>query len=360
MIKNKVYRYFFIEFFKLFILINLSLSLLIWFTQAARLLELVTDYGNPISVYAKYLLLIYPKILDNTFLLSFIVSLFFLYSKFETDNELQIYWLSGISKLKIHQLCIYIGIVSLIINLSFSIFIAPWSSYQGRMILGNSKFTLINAVVKEKNFNSPLKGLTVYVEKNNKQGNIEGIFIYEKTRTITAEKGEVLSDENGSYLKLINGTTQEKTGSKVNFLKFQNTIFDFSKYQIKNTTAPKYSERNLYWLINNLDNKKISKARKIELREEINSRIIKPFMILILTSLISFLIFANNENINSKKFKFYIYCFSVLGIILNEILVRLSGESIIYTYVYCGILISLFIIINLIFIKFYKNEKIYT
>jgi len=67
MFKNKIFNYFFLEFFKIFLLITLSLSILIWMTQAARLLELITEYGNPISVYIKYILSIYPKILRNIF-----------------------------------------------------------------------------------------------------------------------------------------------------------------------------------------------------------------------------------------------------------------------------------------------------
>ena len=46
MLKNKIFQYFFTEFFKIFLLISLSFSLLIWFTQAARLLELITDLGG--------------------------------------------------------------------------------------------------------------------------------------------------------------------------------------------------------------------------------------------------------------------------------------------------------------------------
>ena len=56
--------------------------------------------------------------------------------------------------------------------------------------MGDSKFTLVNALVKEKNFNTPLKGLTIYVENNDKKGNLNGIFIYEKSRIITAQREE--------------------------------------------------------------------------------------------------------------------------------------------------------------------------
>ena len=356
MLKNKIFQYFFTEFFKIFLLISLSFSLLIWFTQAARLLELITEFGNPVSVYFKYLLFSYPKILQNTFLLNFIISMFFLFAKLNDAKEFGIYWLSGISKFKIYSLCIIIGSVVLVLNLILSIFLAPWSSYQGRLVLGESKFTLVNALVKEKNFNTPLKGLTIYVENNDKKGNLNGIFIYEKSRIITAQKGRVLTDGENSYLELFNGTSQEKNNKKINFINFNSTIFDFSKYQLRNTSYPKFTERKINWLFKRVNDKEISLKNRIDLRVEINSRLIKPFVILIVSTLICFLLFTNNDKINLKKLRIIIYVLSVSLLIINQIMLNLSGKNITYTMLYIFSLILFFIVTNFIFFKFIKGE----
>ena len=356
MLKNKIFQYFFTEFFKIFLLISLSFSLLIWFTQAARLLELITEFGNPVSVYFKYLLFSYPKILQNTFLLNFIISMFFLFAKLNDAKEFGIYWLSGISKFKIYSLCIIIGSVVLVLNLILSIFLAPWSSYQGRLVLGESKFTLVNALVKEKNFNTPLKGLTIYVENNDKKGNLSGIFIYEKSRIITAQKGRVLTDGDNSYLELFNGTSQEKNNKKINFINFNSTIFDFSKYQLRNTSYPKFTERKINWLFERLKNTQISMKNRIDLRVEINSRLIKPFVILIVSTLICFLLFTNNDKVNLKKLKIIIYVLSISLLIINQIMLNLSGKNINHTMLYIFSLIIFFILSNFILFKFIKGE----
>ncbi len=356
MLKNKIFQYFFTEFFKIFLLISLSFSLLIWFTQAARLLELITEFGNPVSVYFKYLLFSYPKILQNTFLLNFIISMFFLFAKLNDAKEFGIYWLSGISKFKIYSLCMIIGAVVLVLNLILSIFLAPWRSYRVRLVLGESKFTLVNALVKEKNFNTPLKGLTIYVESNDKKGNLNGIFIYEKSRIITAQKGRVLTDGDNSYLELFNGTSQEKNNKKINFINFNSTIFDFSKYQLRNTSYPKFTERKINWLFERLKNTQISMKNRIDLRVEINSRLIKPFVILIVSTLICFLLFTNNDKINLKKLRIIIYVLSVSLLIINQIMLNLSGKNITYTMLYIFSLILFFIVTNFIFFKFIKGE----
>jgi len=244
MVKHKIFKYFLLEFVKFFLLISLSLSILIWMTQAARLLELITEYGNPVSIYLKYILLIYPKVYENIFILCFSISMFFLINKLEESNELNIYWLSGISKKSIIKFSIKIGALMIVIYILISAFIAPWTSSKSRAVLAQSKFSLINSLVKENNFNSPLKDLTIYVNKNDNKGNLENVFIYEKTRTIIAKTGEILSNDKGSYLKLFNGITHEKNNENINVINFESTIFDFSKYQMQNVTHPKFSERS--------------------------------------------------------------------------------------------------------------------
>jgi len=342
MFKNKIFKYFFIEFIKFFLIISLSLSFLVWITQAARLLELITEYGNPVNIYIKFLLFSFPKIFNNIFLLSFTITMFFLFNKMQNDKEINIYWMAGISKSKVIKFAILISSNLLIFHIVFSTFIAPWSSSQGRKILGNSKFSQINSLVKEKNFNSPLKGLTVYVEKNDNKGNLEGIFIYEKERTIIASRGEVLFDGDKNFLKLYNGSTQEIVNDSVNIINFKTTIFDFTKFQMQNISHPKFTEREIDWLFKNVNNPELKKFnRGKEIREEINSRLIKPFFIIILCITCCFLLYSNNDKINLTKLKFFIYSYSIFLIILNQTLLEMSGKNLTHTYLYIFFIFSL-------------------
>ena len=353
MIKHKIFKYFFLEFIKIFLLISLSLSILIWMTQAARLLELITEFGNPISIYIKYILLIYPKIYESIFILCFAISMFFLINKFEESNELNIYWLSGISKNSIINFSVKIGALMIVIYIFLSAFITPWTSGKSRMVLAQSKFSLINSLVKENNFNSPLKDLTIYVNKNDNKGNLQNVFIYEKTRTIIAKTGEVLSNGEGNYLKLYNGITHEKNNENINVINFESTIFDFSKYQMRNIKTLKFSERSTKWLyINrNLNNNKVN-----EIREEFNKRLIKPFFILLICLVSCFLLYSNSEKVNLKKLKLTIYISSVLLIIINQIILGKSGDKIIYSYFYLGAILLFSLLTYLVLKKFINLE----
>src|SRR6056300_1038862 len=125
MVKHKIFKYFLLEFVKFFLLISLSLSILIWMTQAARLLELITEFGNPVSVYIKYVLLIFPKVYEGIFILCFAITMFFLVSKLDESNELNIYWLSGISKQSIVNFSLKIGTIMVALYIFISAIITP-------------------------------------------------------------------------------------------------------------------------------------------------------------------------------------------------------------------------------------------
>lgn len=354
MLKNKIYKHFFTEFFKIFLLITLSLSILIWMTQAARLLEIVTEYGNSISIYSKYLLLSYPKILVNIYLICFAVSIFFLINKLESDKELNIFWISGISKNDVIKKILFLTTICLIFFLILSLYIAPFSSLKGRQILSESKFTMVNSLVKKNNFNSPLKGLTIFVEKNDNRGNLENIFIYEKNRTIIAKKGRVISDNSKNYLELFDGSSQEKVKEKINIINFNTTTFDFSNYKTLNVSHPKFSERGIYWLFENYNNKKIAKLN--EIREEINKRLIKPFFIFVLSILSCYILYSNNDKKKIKRYRYSIYFFTFSSIFFNEALLGYSGKNFIFTISYIIIIFLIFCFLLILLKNMIRNE----
>lgn len=347
MFKNKIFKYFFEEFFKIFLLILLSFSTLLWITQAVRLLELVTEYGNSVSIYIQYMILSFPKMLDNSFLLCFSISLFFLFGKLNSSKELQIYWLSGIGKKKLASNLFKIGLLVMGFYFILTSILSPLSLYKARIILGESKFTLINSLVKEKNFNSPLKGLTMYINKNDNKGNLEGIFIYEKSRTIIAENGRVLNDNKGSYLELINGFTHEIINENINIINFKKTIFDFTKYELQNVGHPKFNERSIIWIINEL--KIPNRDNIIDLREELNKRLIKPLLILTLTIISCFLFVTNKDKIRKFNLSYIVYISTFILIILNEALLGVSGKNFINSIFYfCFLFILPFILFYLL------------
>ena len=249
MFKNKLNNYFIAEILRSYAFVLATLSFLIWITQSARFLYLITDMGLSMSVYVPYILYQLPKIVSQMMLISFLISLFISIIKFQNNKEMEIYWLSGVSKKTIIWTILKISLVPTFVAFFLYIYLAPMTGLISRNILANSEFTFVNALVKKNNFNSPFKNLTVYVGENDNRGNLEKVYLFENNKTIIAKQGKVLNVDNKNYLQLIDGFIHQKNkNGKIQIIKFEETLYDFTKYKSNLTTYPKLQERSLLWL----------------------------------------------------------------------------------------------------------------
>ena len=355
MFKNKLNNYFIAEILRSYAFVLATLSFLIWITQSARFLYLITDMGLSMNVYVPYILYQLPKIVSQMMLVSFLISLFISIVKFQNNKEMEIYWLSGISKKTIIWTILKVSLLPTFIALFLYIYMAPMTGLISRNILANSEFTFVNALVKKNNFNSPFNNLTVYVGENDNRGNLEKVYLFENNKTIIAKKGKVLNANNKNYLQLIDGFIHEKNqNNKIQIIKFEKTLYDFTKYQSNLTTYPKLQERPFLWLINEFKKNKKQKSVLFE----IHKRIFKPLFIPIIALLCCFILYGNNEKFNLIKLRFLIFTITVLFIIFLEILLNLSTSSAFFQYFLYSFPTCVGILIYFFLHKFIQNEPL--
>jgi len=266
--RNTIYRYFFKEFISLFTLILISTCVIVWIVQAVNYLDFVTEDGHAFSVYFTYSVLNIPKVISRLIPLVFLISLLTTILQFENNNELLVFWTSGLNKIRLVNLAFKISIFITLFQLLLSLTISPSSLNFARSILKSSSITLFPSLVKEKKFNDTVKGLTVFVEKKKPNGEMLNVFLRDdtpgnaKSKTIIAKKGYiitkgvmpfvkvgVLSEQN--FLVLFDGVIHtEKMNNKINFLNFYKTEINLSYFDTKTTTYPKIQENNTLSLLN--------------------------------------------------------------------------------------------------------------
>ena len=352
MLKNKLKYYFASEILKSYFFVLITMTLLLWVTQAARYLYLVTEAGIPINSYVKYIILLIPKITSQMMIISFLISMFLNILKFQSNKELEIYWISGISKKEIILLIYKISILITILAIFFYIFLSPYANGKSRNILANSEFSLVNTLVKKNNFNSPLKNLTIFVNKNNNKGNLEKVYIFENNKTIISQKGTVVNVGEKNYLELENGIIHEKDDQKnIKSIKFEKTLYDFTKYQSNIITTPKIQEISF---LNILDI--YNKEKNYNYLYEIHKRIFKPLLIPIIALLCCFNLYSNNEKINLNKIKIIIFSLSTILIIFFEALLNFSSINIYAKYFLYFFPVILSLITYNMLIYFLKTE----
>ena len=341
---------------KSYFIVLISFSMLIWIAQAAKNLNLITEAGLSIKIYINFIILNFPKIMSQLMIISFLIGLFLSITKFLESKELEIYWLAGISKLNIAIIIFKISFIPVVIALFFSLYLVPNTNYKSREILSMSEFSMVNSLVKKNNFNSPLKKLTIFVNKNDNKGNLEKIFIFEELKTIIAKNGRVVNINDKNYLELTNGFIHEKNKDQnITVVKFDKTIFDFTKYQTGVTKYIKLQERSTIWLFDNY----LKNTKETNILEEIHKRIFKPLFIPLISILCCFLLYTNNEKINSTKLKIFIFSISTILIIFIEVLIGISIKNNFFQIFFYSLPIIGIFFVFYILKNFLKNEPIY-
>jgi len=352
MLKNKLKNYFISEILKSYFFILIILSLLLWITQSARLVSFVTESGMSITSYLKYIFFLLPKIISQVMLISFLISLFMNIIKFQTNKEIEIYWLSGISKKKIIKLIFNVSLLITLFAILFYTYLASTSSLIARNILANSEFSLINSLVKKNNFNSPLKDLTIFVHKNDNKGNLDKIYIFENNKTIISKKGRVLNIKDKNYLELIDGIIHEKNiNNNITTINFEKTIYDFTKFNLNIVLTPKVQELNFFSILEQY--KKLNDKNTLY---EIHRRLFKPLFIPIIGLLCCFILYNNNEKINLNKIKISVFLIATIFILFIEILLNLSTLNLIFRYCLYFFPFIGSLLIYYILIKFLSSE----
>ena len=357
MLKNRIYNYFFKEVFKSFFIILFALSIIAWTARAVNFLDLIIENGYSVTSYFKFTLLYLPNIVTKFIPISFLISLLTSIIKFKRQNEFSILWTSGIRKIKIINLFLYISILVLIFQLILSTFINPFYLDQSRKMLNKSELNSLNAVIKSNDFIDIFKNTTFFVGKVNDNLEMENLLIRDESNvfnslvkatennsdvTILAKKG-LFKD---GKLILIDGLIQTKSSKdEIDNLNFSKTELFIDNFNSRTTPLPKVKEVstiNLLKCINQKENQNVEnlifncneQALKDNALENLSRRIGMPFYIPLITLILSFFVLSNvkNENNFIKKYFYFFICFIVL--VVAEISVRFTGHSIINTYIY--------------------------
>jgi lipopolysaccharide export system permease protein len=357
--KNKLGYYFAQEFLKNYLSILFAFGLIIWITQAVRLLDLIGDDGNSIITYFLYILSILPKYFSKISIIIFFISFVVTISKFEEHNELSALWFSGLEKKKFITYLLRFVVIFVLILIFIRCFIVPHFSNYSRYLLLNTGVGAIGPLLKQNNFNNPLKKITIYVGKKNQINELEDIILFEDDanikKTIVAKSGVVINENNKNLLVLVEGSIQEeRKDRKISILDFDKTTLDLSQYSKKTVEYYKFNEMFFLELVKRFNNKNDGQLANVV--GELNDRIVMPLFIPSLVLLACLLIITNKEIINNNFIKLIIFSYGILIIIISEILLDFSSKNV-NSSLFLYVAPVLFLIINWLLLNYFLNRE---
>jgi len=377
--KKLIFKKFAKDLTKFFLLASISVTLIVWVIQAVNFLDLVTEDGHGFKIYFLYTLLSLPKIFSKTLPFIYFASVYYIILKYETNNELIIFWTIGIKKIEFINVLIKFSIFYLIFQLLLTTYIVPKTLDQARSFIRSSSVDLFSSIIKEKEFIDTVKNLTIFVEKKSKDGRLNNIFLKEdlgddKYQIIYAKRGMIDDIKNKNILLLYEGKILNKNKNKTDNLKFSKTEINLSRFTTKTTTHPKIQETSTYLIfsciifLNDLSNSFIGKKLKKPIDETLNcrlnklndsfqeffKRIVLPLYLPILSLIACLIIIKSKDDYDYFRYKFILFVFGVCTIIISEISIKYSGTQLIQNLFLISLPILLFIFIYGYFIKKFK------
>ena len=374
MLQNKIYQNFFIEIIKTFLIILFGLSLVALTVRAVSFLELIVENGYPVLTYFQYSLLNLFGIAPKFIPLSFLVALTIFIVKHSQDSEFIILWTSGVEKIQVVNLFIFVSITITAFYLIFSTFLSPLALNKSRQLLSQDNFNSFLPTVRTQEFSDSFKGFTFFVEKkfNNE---LQNIFLNDKNNVLKNLSSNTTSTNNttivanngfieGQKIFLFDGQiiSSKNNGADTEIIKFEQLNVDLSGLSTTTIKKPKLQELPTLKLVNcfiknSTKNKLCNQDFKKEIIPNLSRRIILPLYIPVVALLCSFLLIKSGKKQTNKSI---IFLLSFILLLSTELIVRYTGiyDSLIVFFFLLPFLL-MFIFYFFLILKFSKEAKNY-
>jgi lipopolysaccharide export system permease protein len=222
-------------------LFALLMTTVVWLTQSLRLLDLVINRGQSAATFAYLTLLILPSLLVIILPIAFFAGTLYALNKLSMDSELVVMWACGYSRAQLALPVFVMAAAVMAATYICGLYLMPLGQRAVNEKVFSIRADIGAALLNQGEFNTPARGLTVFIRELDNDGNIHGVLVHDnrvRTRPITyiARSGQLVQSINGARLIMYDGTVEQsvKQGAELSILKFKSYTFDLD--QFANTT----------------------------------------------------------------------------------------------------------------------------
>jgi lipopolysaccharide export system permease protein len=278
-------RYIFRTTFGAFLVVLISVTTLMWITQALRNIDLMTNQGQSALVFVAITGLIIPLLVLLMAPIALMIAVAHVLNRLGNDSELIVMNAAGMPPWHIFRPFLAVGIVVALLVAAISIYISPKCLRELRMWITAVRADVITNNLQVGRFIVLERKLTLHVRDRRPNGQLVGVLIDDqrdpKDRiSILAEDGDILTNDRGTYLILANGTIQrDEVGQRdPTIVRFEQYAFDLSRLSggVQNITFTA-QERFPWELLNPSPDDPLFKLQPGGFRSELHNRITAPF-----------------------------------------------------------------------------------
>jgi lipopolysaccharide export system permease protein len=276
--------YIFRQTFAGFVLVLITLTSVIWITQALRGIDVMTNRGQTVLVFVGLTGLAVPYLVLVIAPIALVIAVAYVLNKLSTDSEIIVMNAAGMRPWRLFRPFLYVTILVSALIFVTSAYIAPDGLRRAKAWQREITADVLSNVVQTGKFVEIERNLTLRIRERQPGGLLVGIFIDDRRDpkeriTIIAERGTVLKNDKGSFLILDDGNLQrfEQGRRDPAFVAFDRNAFDMSKIgNAPTNVAISIRERYLWELLDPDPNDPLFKLFPGQFRAELHERLTSP------------------------------------------------------------------------------------
>tara|TARA_Y100001968_G_C19442146_1_gene763164 strand:- start:2512 stop:3606 length:1095 start_codon:yes stop_codon:yes gene_type:complete len=339
---NLVEKYIFKQLFFNSLLILLLIISVFSLSKSVQLIELIINRGLPSFFFLKLIMLSLPQIIPVLLPIIICLSIFFVFSRMQTDRELIVLQSSGLSVLDLAKPVLIFSLLLSSLSFYFTLHLAPKSNENFKILLYTIKNDYSSTLLQEGIFNTIGKDFTIFIKERMSNGYLNNIFIHDSREidspsTLIAQKGKLINDGLSTKILLEDGSQQfQSKEKKLSVLYFDKYLLDINKSDSQSMLDRWKSpaERSLYELRNPNPNSGDDINNLQAFRAEITHRFSVPlntlgFSLVVLTFMLSMRFFRVENYGHTVRVFILILCLEVISIMAANLSIKYENMQII-------------------------------
>jgi len=266
-----------------FALVLVSLTGVIWITQALRGIDLMTSQGQTIVTFLGITGLVIPALVLIIAPIALMIAISHTLNKLATDSEIIVMNAAGFSPFRLFYPFFYATCVVAAMVAFIGAYLAPDGMRRIKQWDAEITADVLTNILQPGRFAQLDQNLTIRIRERLPGGVLGGIFVDDRRDpqervTIVADHGTVLKNESGSYLVLEDGNLERFEVGKRDpaLVVFQRYAFDMSKFSQGRDVTLGIRERYMWELMWPDENDPVYQQLSGQFRAELHDRFMAP------------------------------------------------------------------------------------
>lgn len=281
---GSIARYIFRTTTTAFFVVLVSLTGVIWVTQALRDIDLMTNRGQSIIAFLGITGLLVPMLIMIIAPVALFVAAAHVLNKLTSDSEIIVMNAAGMSPWRLFRAFIPVILLVSVLVATLGAYVAPKGLRTLREWVTSVNANVVSTLVQPGRFVTIVGNVTINIGAREPSGQLRSVFIDDRRdanerTTVIADRGDLLENEQGTFLVLHNGTIQRQdtTHRDPNIVTFERYALDLAQFS-RAASAVSYSmhARYLWQLLFPEPGDMTGKQKASEFRAELFDRLMAP------------------------------------------------------------------------------------